>query len=72
MQCGTDIRKAIDEMERRLGEDGRSVASFCRYADLSPSTWTRWKSGLPTKPYALPRVKAAFERFLANQRSEAA
>lgn len=45
-----DLAQRIDAIEARLKARGVSVARMLRQADITSSTWTRWKAGATAAP----------------------
>jgi hypothetical protein len=45
-----DLAQRIDAIEARLKARGVSVARMLRHADITSSTWTRWKAGTTAAP----------------------
>ena len=45
-----DLAQRIDAIEGRLKARGVSVARMLRHADITSSTWTRWKAGATAAP----------------------
>lgn len=45
-----DLAARIEAIEARLRASGVSVARMLRQADITSSTWTRWKAGSTAAP----------------------
>jgi hypothetical protein len=61
-----EIRKSIEDMEARLKAAGHSVDAFCRAAQMSRATWTRWKTGkFAPQMQTWTRACEAFEAMTA-------
>ena len=54
-----DIRPLIPAIEVALRARRMSVAQLCRRADLAPTTWVRWKGGVPAQRRSWDRVAIA-------------
>jgi hypothetical protein len=71
-----NLSQRIDAIEARLKTRGVSVARMLRHADITSSTWTRWKAGTTAAPrgQVWARVEAAADELTrpAVQKSEAA
>lgn len=58
----------IAEMERGLSGAGRTVKDLCDAADVSQSTWTRWKAGSNSPTFSTwQKVRQAYEGFMTPQ-----
>lgn len=71
-----DLSQRIDAIEARLKARGVSVARMLRHADITSSTWTRWKAGTTAAPrgQVWARVEAAADELTRapERKSEAA